>query len=314
MHRLLGVNPMLLSLALSAYREAMASRPAMVDPWCGLGLVALRAQDARKDRLPVHWMRSWTPQAVASFWESWAVLEQTDTKEARLLAGPSAHHDLARAVCEGVEVSGVFAGLETPTQVLAALKASSASGEHRRLLVGAHPVSHGHGVVASALEAMEAALTASNAQVWWQLPAEPVSWNEIGYRHLQTAHRLGVGLWVAPVCTGEAAGYLAGIDRLAQGLLRFPGWNQWVWPICDVLWFMFRDLSVHGKILHKPSLPGKSEAKTKFCDWGRVSRQIQESAELCLGGAGVLEEILVAAALVENHLLRRPAILPSEAC
>lgn len=300
MQRPLCVSPMLVLLALRAHATVAASlgEGAAADPWCGLSAVLPRAVGEGAGRVPARWLSRWPAAAVQDFWNATG---------SSLLA-----HAYQPGKHPGMEalIRAVNAGRRRPTAW------NEASGS---IDMGLVPVEAPAGVP-DCLEvgglvfnpaapdgreqALLEALASSKAEAWWVVPPSREAWGALGPEALRLVHRLGVSLWLDAPAQGEWGDYLGSLARLSQALARMPGWDQWVWPLCDLIQQSFQDVILHGRPGHGSTGPWAWEGRCRHPDWQKTRVAAWSAMEQALGGEGALDEILVASVLWRHDLLR----------
>ncbi len=170
------------------------------------------------------------------------------------------------------------------------------------LLVGLVPELDDHGLSTATLSCIEKAKE-NGLDVWLDVPSTPDLWDRWGVQHWRQCHRLGVAVWFQPPVQERWNDYVGFLEKQAARLVRQTDWEQWVWPVCDLLEYSMEDVLVYGKPVHRSGLPWKWEGRCKTPDWLKARRQIWEASSNALGGPGALDEVLVASVLANDQLL-----------
>lgn len=303
MQRPFRVSPVLQFLAL---RALSAAGPAVggSDPWCGVGLVAAKAMSDGPDRRPGAWLSRWPRLAVEDFWRG------VDTR----LVGefqPFEHGmgELVAAQNLGRKKPvewGQWPG-EGGSDILMGVLPPASSGQ----LVSMPDPIRVAGVVlppstveGSAKEVFEL-LREGGREGWWIVPAEMEHWRALEPSHYQLAHRLGVAIWLEAPSQSMWPAYLELLADCSKHLARSAHWEQWVWPVCDLIQQGFEETLLLASPNFKSRIPWKWEGRAKNPDWVKAGSVVWEAFEQSLGGRGALEEILVANALWREKLLVR---------
>ena len=304
MQRPLCVSPMLVLLAARAHARVAGSlgMDVAADPWCGLSSVLPRTVSEGAGRTPSTWLSRWPAGAAQAFWSATRsplireAFRSTDHPGMEALVHavnaarrrPTVWGDWPNPPCE------VDMGLAPSPHAAACLPDN--------LRVGGLVVDPGS-MDAPAKSLLEA-LACSHAEAWWVAPPSRGGWHGLDPKALQLIHRLGVSLWLDAPVQGEWMDYQACMVRLAQNLARMQGWDQWVWPVCDLIEQSFEDVIATGRPASRQEGPWAWEGRCRNPDWRKTRAALWAAVEQALGGEGSLDEILVASVLWQHDLLR----------
>ena len=281
-------------LHLLALRAAAVLGPSRGDAWAGTFLAMERAIGEGSERAPVKWMVRWPAAVQEGFWQaaarSWPPHAAVPVEA--LVAGMSRRP--ARAwgqwAMEGPADFGLLP-IASPGPLPASIHA-----------VGVVPRLEKEGFSAETLACVEAAKE-QGVTVWLDVPPSPEEWAKWTPAHWKQSHRIGAATWLRPPAHEAWGDYSEFMAAQTAYLVRQPGWEQWSWPICNLLEYALEDVLIYGKPNHRTGLPWKSDGRGKASDWLRLRKQLWESASAGMGGAGTLEEVLVATVLAKDHLL-----------
>lgn len=282
-------SPMLHLLALRASAVLGSHRE---DAWAGSFLAMERAIGEGSERRPGKWLQRWPVGAQAAFWKaasrSWAVEDGISMEAIR-----SAACTPPKEVMWGDQlVDPIHFGVKpvaSPERLAQTVQ-----------VVGVMPTALAAGWSLETLSCLEMA-KAQQLGTWLDAVETGVEWTGV---HWQQCHRLGVAAWLRAPTTGSWGRYAEFLGRQVAWLVRQPEWEQWVWPISDLLEASFEDVLLYGKPYHRSILPCRGGAG-RASNWAMVRKQVWESATSALGGPGALEEVLVASVLANTRLLLR---------
>lgn len=287
---------MLQFLAQRAVRQA-GQAPAG-DPWHGVGAVALRTMEEGPARSPSTWTHRWAGRVVVDFWRSQShpllqgaglevemgALLKAQNAGRKNPAAWGAWPDPLPEVIMGATLSDRYPCARIPETVkVVGVEFSPADPE---------------GPFRQALEGIRD----EDREAWWIVPAKGGTWNLLNMEHYLLAHRMGVSLWLETPPQSGWANYLDGLAAATRQMCRDAHWEQWIWPVCDLLQKGFEESL--NPLAPKASAPWRWEGRIRRPDWRDAQRVVWESAEEVLGGGGVFDELLVASALVEHGALK----------
>jgi len=284
-------------LHLLAFRARAALAGSTADPWAGTRLAMERAVGDGRERTPARWMERWPAVAQENFWRSherkWPITSDLPLPH-QLAAG--FHQARKKPVVWGAW------GHEETTWLGVTPIADPGPLPRSARVVGIVASLGPGGLDKKTLQCIEAAKD-QGCQVWLLIPADPVVWSAWEGEHWRQCHRLGVALWLEAPAQDYWSDYVAFLGRATAHVVRQSDWEQWVFPVCDLLEFSFEDLIVYGTPVKRNGLPWAWEGRCKSPDWSRVRHQVWDAASLAGGGAGSLEEVLVATVLAKEELL-----------
>ena len=263
------------------------------DRWNGARMAAERAMGDGPDRTPMQWCRKWPEPSWLAFVESHRsdLLNQEDVDP--MGPGPAEVTEIALG---HVTNSGVRFGVQRGP--------SPDEGGLRVVGVTAPPNSDGWPPEIAHLLLQ---WRQTSAQVWCEIPGEPSAWRALSEIHPVWMHRLGVSLWLHPPQeASDWSAYAAMLEEQVSFFARDERWEQWVWPLCDLVQQCLEDVLTHGRPIHRKVLPWRSTPVGRSADWSKVRERVWDALEKTLGGAGAPEEILVACVLAQNGLLDVP--------
>lgn len=303
MQRPFRVSPILQFLALRAIAR-VCPPSANLDPWCGAGVAAARAMADGPDRRPGAWLSRWPHAAVDDFWRG------TQTQLLQQFKSPAeGMGELVVAQNAGRKnPMGWGEWGRSPDAILMGLKPPMDSVKKVMPLPPGVRVA---GIIAlpSELEGVAkevlGPLRDHGREGWWVVPAQPSAWDSLSLDHYLLAHRLGVSMWLEAPAQSAWAAYTEALCASARLMSRFQDWEQWVWPVCDLIEQGFEETLLLGSPTFKAKLPWKWEGKARNPDWAKTGRVVWDALEQSLGGTGALNEILVANSLWREKLLVR---------
>lgn len=290
----IACSPMLHLLALRARSVLGVARG---DAWAGTFLAMERAVGEGSERLPYRWMDRWPVPVRESFWQAagkaWAQGVDLPLDQLRAAADTKKPTSPWGQWNGEAEVQFGVAPIPTPLAPPRSLKG-----------VGVVPEITPDGFALSTLACLEAAKE-SGLAVWLDVPGNAAMWQQWGPALWHQNHRVGVATWLHPPEHDKWADYAEFLAQQAAVLVRQSGWEQWVWPVCDLLEYSLEDVLLYGKPIHRSGVPWKGDGRNKAAEWTKVRRRVWDSASAALGGAGALEEVLVATVLAKEQLLLR---------
>jgi len=283
-------SPMLYLLALRASAVLGTRRE---DAWAGSFLAMERAIGEGSERRPEKWLQRWPAAAQAAFWKaanrSWDVEDGVTMDAIR-----SAASVLPKGAAWG---EGVVAPIQFGVTPVAFPKPLAETVR----VIGVVPEALPAGWSDETLACLEMAKS-QRIVTWVDAVDTGLEWTGA---HWQQCHRLGVAAWLRAPASGSWGRYGEFLAQQVAWLVRQPEWEQWVWPLSELLEACFEDVLLYGKPHHRSISPSRGEGAARASHWTSVRKQVWESATSALGGAGALEEVLVASVLANSRLLLR---------
>lgn len=268
------------------------------DPWHGVGAMALRTMEEGPTRSPSTWLHRWTDRVVEDFWRS---------QSHPLLKGAGSEVDMgallkAQNAGRKRQVSWGDWPEPSPEIMMGTVLTAASSGvklpDEVKVVGVEFSPAHPETPFRQVLEG----LRVGEREAWWVVPAKGGSWRLLEKEHYLLAHRLGVSIWLeTPPQTGWVE-YLESLAAVTRQLCREVQWEQWVWPVCDLLQKGFEE-SLNPFSTKAPA-PWRWEGRIRRPDWRAAQRVVWDSAEEALGGRGVLDELLVASVLAAHGALK----------
>lgn len=310
MARNLLCPPILQLLALRAYASVKdrLGPNAASDPWCGMGLVVARAVADGPDRTPASWQKPWNSGSVYEFWTAYqSALLRTSSM-------PSRRPPMDRVL------KAAHQSRSAPV-----LFGSWSSKSKSTILFGVRPFEVGPGEsfapLPSSLQSIGVSVDSSlvkasggtlallehlkheDVDVWVEIPGSEEAWRDWKGDSWRLSHRLGAALWCHEPKAEAWSSYVRFLEEGLSGWLRSSDWGQWVWPSCDLLQRGMENILLYGNPCFQKAAPWGVAGCGRSSDWMKAQKALWSAAEVVLGGATAIDEILVATVLAEKRLL-----------
>lgn len=296
-------------LQFLAHRAVRKVGPAVSgDPWHGVGAVALSAIEEGPLRSPSAWLGRWTGRVVEDFWRGQSHdLLQADPGEMEMGALVKAQNAGRKRPTPWGQWPG-----SAPSVLMGVTVGDTSPPDPLPADVRVVGVEFSPTLPEAPFRQVLEEVRKAGRQAWWIVPATGGSWRFLNREHYLLAHRLGLSLWLEAPTQAGWSDYLESLRQATSQVCRDAQWEQWVWPVCDLLQKGFEESL--NPLAPRASAPWKWEGRIRRPDWRQAQQVVWDCAEEVLGGSGTLGEILVACALADKGVIRQePGIRASDA-